>query len=231
MNPLRVAAPLALICLIAAGCGGESGDNAGDTPQFATSVEPTAPTATTGAEAPADPTKAPPPPPPKPASGWPSPEDCTTHNPATVTKHYEAGIHVIKDGSHVLMRFEGGPEDIVGTQALALAQRFRKHCFIGRDNNREDRNQYIFDYWRDASGMKPAIPDLDEICSDYDRGNLTVEDMGGGHGWRVKDHDHVLHLFDNESDARKGEQVLSKYSRICTIGQGDEDQDFITFFL
>ena len=60
--------------------------------------------------------------------------------------------------------------------------------------------------------------------------NLTVEDMGGGDGWRVKDHDNVLHLFDNESDARNGKLVLAKYSKNCSIGDND-GYDAVNFML
>jgi len=42
--------------------------------------------------------------------------------------------------------------------------------------------------------------------------------MGGNEGWRVKDHDHVLHLFFTEQDARAGQLVLSKYAKVCLIG-------------
>ena len=50
-----------------------------------------------------------------------------------------------------------------------------------------------------------------------------------GTGWRVKDHDHVLHLFDNETDARNGKLVLAKSSQICYIGDNDDGQDVATF--
>ena len=56
--------------------------------------------------------------------------------------------------------------------------------------------------------------------------------MGDGHGWRVKDHDHVLHEFDNETDARNGALVLAKYSQICQIGSldtTDDDLGSVTF--
>ena len=76
----------------------------------------------------------------------------------------------------------------------------------------------MFDYWRDPSGQNPTIPDQADDCSPYDRTNLTVEDMGGTEGWRVKDHDHVLHVFYTEQDARAGQQVLSKYAQVCFIG-------------
>jgi hypothetical protein len=127
----------------------------------------------------------------------------------------------------------GQQGDNTGDKVLALAKRYRKHCYIGRSNTRVDeRGNYIFDYWRDPSGMKPTIPDQEEDCSAYDRHNLRADDMGGGYGWRVKDDDHVLHLFDNESDAKKGKTVLAKYSQICHIGDpGDLGRDVISYSL
>jgi hypothetical protein len=158
------------------------------------------------------------------SSTWPAPEDCISYNPNNLTVRYEAGIYAVTDGSSVVLRVSGGPGENVGTKALALAKRYRSHCFLGRGNNREEKNQYVFDYWRNPSGMTPAIEDSEDDCSSYNRNNLTVEDMGGGYGWRVKDHDHVLHLFNNESDARNGKLVLSKYSQECSIGNdGDSD--------
>jgi len=163
---------------------------------------------------------------------WPSPENCISYNPANVTVNYEAGIHSVNDGNKVIMRLAGGPGDEVGQKGLALAQRYRKHCFLGRDNTREENNAYIFDYWRDPSGQKPTIPGQEDDCSGYDRTNLTVEDMGGGDGWRVKDHDHILHLFDNESDARNGKLVLAKYRTICYIGDaGDDNPNVVSYSL
>jgi hypothetical protein len=145
---------------------------------------------------------------------------------------YEAGAYTVTDGSKVVVRVYGQQGDTTGQQVLALAQRYSRHCFIGRNNNRsEDLNQYIFDYWRDSSGRTSSIVDQEEICSNYNRDNLTVEDMGDGYGWRVKEHDHVLHLFDNETDARNGKLVLAKSSQICTIGDNDDGQDVVTFAL
>jgi hypothetical protein len=168
---------------------------------------------------------------PPPAAQWPTPEDCITYNPSTVTSHYEAGIWQISDGSHVIMRLHGGPtESVLGMQGVALAKRYKRHCFLGRSNSREEHGEYVFDYWRDSSGNNPSIPD--ENCSDYNKNNLTVEDMGGGNGWRVKDHDHPLQLFDNESDAKNGKLVLQKYSHICFIDEAYDqlDRDPISYF-
>jgi hypothetical protein len=115
-------------------------------------------------------------------------------------RHVRLGAYTVSDGTKVVVKVYGQSGDNTGKQALALAQRYSRHCYLGRNNHRtEDREQYIFDYWQNPSGKNTTIPDLEDLCSNYNRNNLTVEDMGDGYGWRVKDHDHVLHLFDNES--------------------------------
>jgi hypothetical protein len=233
MRRLPLLAPLLVAALLATGCGSTSDD---------TTTSPTVSTELTGSPGPDSSTGTPASARPSAvpsaarssaaAASWPSPEDCVSYNPANVTVFYEAGIHEVRDGNKIIMRLPGGPGEIVGQQGVALAQRYKRHCYLGRANTREDHNQYVFDYWRDLSGRSTTIPDEDEVCSSYDRTNLTVENMGGGHGWRVKDHDHVLHLFDTESDARGGKLVLARYQRICMLGNsGDDDPDQVSFSL
>jgi hypothetical protein len=235
---LALYAAAVVVLAVSVGCDKKSGEALPAPDVSATELTSPEPSAEPGeqsppakAPGPAGPTKAPAAPGGPAAPAWPSPEDCISYNPANVTVQYEAGFYTVADGSLVVMRLSGAPGENVGDKALALAKRYRKHCFLGRDNTREDKNSYVFDYWRNASGMTPAIPDQEDDCSPYDRGNLTVEDMGGGYGWRVKDHDHVLHLFDNQSDARNGKLVLSKYHQICSIGNsGDEDDpEFVSY--
>jgi hypothetical protein len=166
------------------------------------------------------------------AAAWPSPADCVSYDPTTVTVAYEAGVYQVTDGTTIVLKAAGSPSDDTGTKALALAQHYRRHCFLGRHNTREDQGAYIFDYWRDPTGVTTPIPGRDDDCSDYHPANLTVEDMGGGDGWRVKDHDHVLQLFDTGTDARNGARVLARYRSICFIGNGDDDtQSQISYLL
>src|SRR5262245_33184276 len=98
IRPVRLAAPLAIaaILLFAAGCGGKSGPDA---------IGP-APTATTGQPAPTgsgQPSKTGGPAPTttktttSSTSDWPSPEDCISYNPSTLTIHYEAGFYAINN--------------------------------------------------------------------------------------------------------------------------------------
>jgi hypothetical protein len=81
--------------------------------------------------------------------------------------------------------------------------------------------------------MTPTIPGQEDDCTSYKKNNLTVEDMGSGYGWRVMDHNTVVHVFDDESDARKGKLVAAKYSQICFIGDSGDNggEDVISYLL
>jgi hypothetical protein len=154
---------------------------------------------------------------------WPSPLDCISYNPNAITVHYEAGVWAVTENQNEIVRVYGGPSDNNGQKALALAKRYRQVCFIGRGNNRDEKDAYIFEYWRNPSGNNAPIPDSEDDCSSYNRNNLDVNDMGSGEGWRVKDHDHVLQIFDNENDAKNGKIVLAKYNQICTVHSENGD--------
>jgi hypothetical protein len=217
----------ALVLMIGAGCGAKSDSGAPAPAATAVLSTPTQTPVETATPPPTTTTKAT-----AAAAQWPTPEDCVSYNPNNVTVHYEAGVYQVSDGSKVIMRLAGGPGDTIGDKGAALAKHYRRHCFIGRANTREDKNLYVFDYWRDASGLTSTIPGQEDDCSAYNKNNLTVEDMGSGNGWRVKDHDHVLQLFDRESEARNGRLVLAKYGQICVFGSSDDpNTDVISYLL
>jgi hypothetical protein len=222
MRALILIAPLTVAAVLLTGCVSKTSDSATQaTPSAATALSPSAEPATSPVTAASSKPPA--------APSWPTPEDCVTYNPASVSVSFAGGLYTVTDGSVVVMRVSGQTGDDVGDIALALAKHYAKHCYLGRTNNREEKNSFIFDYWRaPVSGAAP-ITNVEESCSPYDRHNLTVEDMGDGNGWRVKDHDHVLGLFDNQTDARNGKLVLGKYSTMCSIGYGDPDPEVVTF--
>jgi hypothetical protein len=158
-------------------------------------------------------------------------QDCVTYRVDLLTLNYEAGIYEVDADIAVVARASGGPGGSTGDQVLGLVKRYTKHCYLGRHNTREDHNAYVFDYWLESSKYLTEIPDEEDGCSSYDPTNLTVEDMGSGYGWRVKDHDHVLHLFDNRADAYAGKQIASKYHEICFVGsQDDENSEVLSYF-
>lgn len=155
---------------------------------------------------------------------WPSPEDCISYDASTVTTNYAAGVWSIRAGTTELVRVFGGPDDPDGEHALNVAKRYTKVCFIGRGNWRDNATEYVFEYWRDPSGITTTLPDPEEVCSSYDPTNL-VHDSMGSQGWRVRDDDHVLQVFDTEQDAVNGKLVLSKYNRICAVDSETPEGD------
>ena len=155
--------------------------------------------------------------PPPPAAQWPAPLDCISYDPNSLTKVYAAGVWAIKQGPNEIVRGLRRTERERRRQTARLAKRYRQVCFIGRGNYRDDKEAYIFEYWRNPSGINSPIPDSEDDCSSYDRNNLQVNDMGGGYGWRVKDDDHVLQIFDHDVDANNGKIVLAKYNQICYV--------------
>ena len=218
MRRIWIATPLALVFVLAAtsACGTTPATPAAE-PSGAGVLGPSeSPSAAPG-------TETPPPGPgagttaPPPAAQWPSPLDCISYEPTALTKVYAAGVWSIKQGSNEIARGYGGPTDSTGDKLLALAKRYRQVCFIGRGNFRDEKEAYIFEYWRNPSGINSPIPDSEDDCSSYDRNNLQVNDMGSGYGWRVKDDDHVLQIFDTQADAINGRIVLAKYNQICYV--------------
>ena len=149
--------------------------------------------------------------------------DCISYEPTALTTVYAAGVWAVKQNQNEIVRVYGGPSENAGQKLLALAKRYRQVCFIGRANYRDEKEAYIFEYWRNPSAINSPIPDSEDDCSSYDRNNLQVNDMGSGHGWRVKDDDHVLQMFDNEADAKNGKIVLAKYNQICDVDSETPD--------
>jgi hypothetical protein len=73
-------------------------------------------------------------------------EDCIAYNPENLS---------IEDLGALGWRLNSGPMSMIlvdnqsdATRVMELARHYREHCFIGRDNAREDRYGYIQHYWK-----------------------------------------------------------------------------------
>jgi hypothetical protein len=156
---------------------------------------------------------------------WPSPADCTSHNPATLSIKYTASgpLWQVVDGNHALLAYK---REVDAKAGLALAKAYKKHCFIGRNNTRADRFLYIMDYWLDPVAPSPAITNPD--CLSHNPGNLSVVDLGAT-GWGVRDGAKSIAVFDTKADADKGVLVLKHYNRHCYVGRGYTGADRIKY--
>lgn len=71
--------------------------------------------------------------------------DCSPYNPQALGFTFDANLWTIAEsGSNLLQSFEKVEAAILG---LEVVKQYSKMCFIGRDNSRENRREYIITYW------------------------------------------------------------------------------------
>ena len=112
-------------------------------------------------------------------------------------------------------------------RALALARRHTAHCFIGRDNIRPNRKDFIVEYWTGASMIPTAINGED--CISYNRWNLRIVDEGAS-GWLLTDGRSRLLMLADREDAERALDMARRNSRQCFIGRDNtrsNRQDYI----
>ena len=104
-------------------------------------------------------------------------------------------------------------------QALALAQRHTKHYFIGRDNRRANRRDYIVEFWEGDSGIHTILGKEDSII--YDTDHLRIIDEGE-RGWLLTDGRSRMLMLDNERDAKQALSLARRHTMQCFIGRGNK---------
>lgn len=104
-------------------------------------------------------------------------------------------------------------------RALALARRHNAHCFIGRDNTRPNRRDYVHEYWLGDSGIETVITNEDAIA--YNPNNLSIVDQGAN-GWLLTEGGtHRMMMLDNQKDAEEALAVAKRYTNYCFIGRNN----------
>jgi hypothetical protein len=149
-----------------------------------------------------------------------SDEDCIAYEPSTtgLSKDNVVGWRVA-DGQTVLATLDKESE---AKQALALARRFKKRCFIGRSNTRINRSDYIIDYWAAPTNVPSPIPNED--CREYDRASLISKEVGAA-GFSVEDRNGRLFLADTKADALKAWNIAKDHTALCSIGYRNTRQN------
>lgn len=75
----------------------------------------------------------------------PSPEDCVSYNNGNVAIVNRGSYWQLVDGSMALQIFATQSDAVAG---LNLARGHSQQCFIGRNNSKANRYQYITEYWK-----------------------------------------------------------------------------------
>jgi hypothetical protein len=145
------------------------------------------------------------------ASGG-SGEDCLGYEPSLLRARNdkERGWMVEHQGQ-ALVRLDKKDE---AERALAVARRYKQHCYVGRRNGRADSTAFYVEYWKSASDLRTEIKK--EECIPYDRAALrAVEGQGA---WEVRAGGTLLVRAASKADADRILAIASNHFAFCQIG-------------
>lgn len=148
--------------------------------------------------------------------GGVSRQDCLSYDPSRLRIVNEgAGGWLLTDGGSRMLTLDNRAD---AERALALARRHTAHCFIGRDNRRTNRRDYIMEYWTGDSGARTMISGED--CITYNSGSLEIRNEGAN-GWVLTDGSSRMVMLDSRSDAEQALGIAGGSSRQCFIGRNN----------
>lgn len=102
---------------------------------------------------------------------------------------------------------------------MLVARRYTRQGFVGRDNPRQQRIDYITEYWAGSSGL-PWEPLTKVDCIAYNPTKVVAEDIDAD-GWRLKEGSHWMLLAHDLNDALAILRVLERYTKMCFIGRNN----------
>ena len=176
-----------------------------------TTAAPAGPTAPPATQAPtASPSEASP----DPLQGVTLYDDCIGYNATNLTVTGGGNLWQLTDGGSILTAHETEND---AEKMHAIARRHQRQCFIGRDNSRPNRAEYIVQHFDGDSGL--ASGSFSEDCIGYDDDDLFIENLGAS-GWRLRAGNVALLLADNESDAKKMWKLADDNDELCFVGRG-----------
>ena len=108
-------------------------------------------------------------------------------------------------------------------EVAKVASRHTAQCFIGRDNQRPDRRDYIVQYWKGDSNLSVAQPS-DADCIGYDPASLRIVDEGA-RGFLLTDGQSRMLMLDDRDDGRRALQLARQHARHCFIGRDNQRPD------
>jgi len=136
------------------------------------------------------------------------------------------GLRVVDEGSRGWLLTDGRSrmkmfdtkED--AHNGMLVARRHSRQGFVGRDNPRSNRSDYIFTYFAGTSGL-PWQPLSKVDALPYTPGNVRAEDRNAS-GWTLVDGDHQMVIAHDFNDALAALSVVERHSRMCFIGRGNK---------
>lgn len=124
---------------------------------------------------------------------------------------------LLTDGTSRMKMFDT-KED--ARNGLCVARRYNRQGFVGRDNPRASRSDYIVEYWAGSSGL-PWEPLTQTDAIAYNPSTVVAEDLNAD-GWVIKDGGHLIVKAHDMNDALAALQNVERHSRICFIGRNNK---------
>lgn len=103
---------------------------------------------------------------------------------------------------------------------LCVARRHTRHGFVGRDNPRSNREDYIIEYWAGTSGL-PWEPLTRTDAIPYNPAEVVAEDLNDA-GWRIRSGNSSMLMAHDMNDALAALQEVERHSRMCFIGRNNQ---------
>jgi hypothetical protein len=145
-------------------------------------------------------------------------EDCVTFNPEQLeimpTGTDWLLAEKLTDGR--LMRMALLQTKADADKALAVARQYTRQCFIGRDNTRLKRLDYIVQYWQGNSGLPTAQPQGN--CFPYYPDSLRLKKNEYGDPYWMVEAGSSIAMLANHSDAEKTLTIARQHTARCYIG-------------
>ncbi len=154
--------------------------------------------------------------------GLPS-KDCLAYKPGNLRIVQEPSDWLLTDGVSRMLIFASQND---AQNALKLAQQYDKHCFIGRNNTRPNRQDFIVEYWMGGRNAAPALSPED--CIAYNTANLRI--VQEPNDWLLTDGASRMLILASQSDANDALQLAKAFKYQCFIGRDNNRpnrKDFI----
>lgn len=157
-----------------------------------------------------------------------APGDCIAIDASNIHLERDRRDHIVTDGQSQILRAASAD---AARDMAALAGQHEYHCFIGRDNTRSNRDDYVFEYWVGESDIA-VDPPPESDCLSYDPADLRIVDEGAD-GYLLTDGRSRMALLDTESDAERALNWAQRHTRHCFIGRDNDRRnrsDYIAEF-
>lgn len=143
--------------------------------------------------------------------------DQIPYDPTRLTVVNRGALGWMLTDGRMSMRLFDNAED--ARNGLRIARRHNQQCFVGRDNPRTNRRDYILEYWDGSSGLRwEPLTRTDSIP--YQPTNVKALDLDAD-GWRIHDANHSMLIAHDMNDALAMLRVVERHSRICFIGRNN----------